>query len=83
MVDHTFTLTNALNYMLKRIFNSVIRCLYVATYNAMFFPGRYVNRVVYLPMFICFCIYVGEGCCISIASFKLFFVVTSRPFTHP
>ena len=45
MVDHTFTLTNAPNYMLKRVYSAFKYILYVATYNAMFFPGRYVNRI--------------------------------------
>ena len=50
MVDHTFTLTNALNYMLKRVFSAFTYILYVATYNAIVFPGRIVNRVMLISM---------------------------------
>ena len=49
MVDHTFTLANAPNYMLKRVFSAFTYILYVWAYDAIIFPGRIVNRMFLSP----------------------------------
>ncbi len=87
MVDHTFTLTNALNYMLKRVFSAFTYILYVATYNTIVFPGRVVNRISHLK---CMSkgIYVGEVGMSSIERFIYLFrlllcSLTYKPIPNP